>query len=167
MGFASLYLPLRVDAHTGRPHQRSALATMCETLPETFPAWKPWHRADYRGAKSDCTMSSRAGVQRSNVMSACAARSSRRFRMTCTPLTAMVGLADSLFLIKPALPDPALETAQALHEQATRLAGLVGNLLDMARLNAGGSRSAANGSRWRMSLAPASSCSATHWPNIR
>jgi two-component system sensor histidine kinase KdpD len=54
-----------------------------------------------------------------------------------TPLTAMVGLAGSLFLIKPPLPDPALETAQALHEQADRLAGLVGNLLDMARLNAG------------------------------
>jgi len=54
-----------------------------------------------------------------------------------TPLTALVGLADSLFLIKPALPAPALETAQALHEQAARLAGLVGNLLDMARLNAG------------------------------
>ncbi|MEY4592121.1 MAG: hypothetical protein RIR18_1016 [Pseudomonadota bacterium] len=54
-----------------------------------------------------------------------------------TPLTAMVGLADSLSLIKPPLPVQALETAQALHEQAERLAGLVGNLLDMARLNAG------------------------------
>lgn len=54
-----------------------------------------------------------------------------------TPLTALVGLADSLFLVKPALPSTALETAQALHEQAARLAGLVGNLLDMARLNAG------------------------------
>lgn len=54
-----------------------------------------------------------------------------------TPLTAMVGLADSLFLIKPALPPSALETAQALHEQSARLAGMVGNLLDMARLNAG------------------------------
>ena len=54
-----------------------------------------------------------------------------------TPLTAMVGLADSLFLIRPTLPDTALETAQALGEQAGRLAGLVGNLLDMARLNAG------------------------------
>lgn len=54
-----------------------------------------------------------------------------------TPLTAMVGLADSLFLVKPPLPETALETAQALREQATRLAGMVGNLLDMARLNAG------------------------------
>lgn len=54
-----------------------------------------------------------------------------------TPLTAMVGLADTLFLVKPTLPATALETARALHEQADRLAGLVGNLLDMARLNAG------------------------------
>ena len=54
-----------------------------------------------------------------------------------TPLTALVGLADSLFLIKPSLPPAALDTAQAMHEQAARLAGLVGNLLDMARLNAG------------------------------
>jgi two-component system sensor histidine kinase KdpD len=54
-----------------------------------------------------------------------------------TPLTALVGLADSLSLIKPALPAQALETAQALHEQAARMASLVGNLLDMARLNAG------------------------------
>ncbi|MEN3373905.1 DUF4118 domain-containing protein [Dechloromonas sp. ZS-1] len=54
-----------------------------------------------------------------------------------TPLTAMVGLADSLFLVKPTLAPAALETAQALHEQADRLASLVGNLLDMARLNAG------------------------------
>lgn len=54
-----------------------------------------------------------------------------------TPLTAMVGLADSLFLNKPPLPASALETAQALREQAERLAAMVSNLLEMARLNAG------------------------------
>ncbi|MBI1397501.1 MAG: DUF4118 domain-containing protein [Betaproteobacteria bacterium] len=54
-----------------------------------------------------------------------------------TPLTAMVGLADSLTLIKPPLPPAALDVSQALHQQAVRLTGLVGNLLDMARLNAG------------------------------
>lgn len=54
-----------------------------------------------------------------------------------TPLTAMVGLADSLFLIKPPLPTIALETAQTLHEQADRLCNLVSNLLDMARLSSG------------------------------
>lgn len=54
-----------------------------------------------------------------------------------TPLTVLVGLADSLFLVQPALPGPALDTAAALRDQAARLAGLVTNLLDMARLNAG------------------------------
>lgn len=54
-----------------------------------------------------------------------------------TPLTAMVGLADSLALIKPPLNPMALEIAQVLQEQATRLSSMVNNLLDMARLNAG------------------------------
>jgi len=54
-----------------------------------------------------------------------------------TPLTALVGLADSLALAKPPLEATALETAEAIHEQALRLSGLVGNLLDMARLHAG------------------------------
>jgi len=54
-----------------------------------------------------------------------------------TPLTALVGLADSLTVSKPPLPAVAQETAQAIREQAERLAGLVGNLLDMARLHAG------------------------------
>lgn len=54
-----------------------------------------------------------------------------------TPLTAMVGLADSLALIKPPLNAMALEIAQLLQEQATRLSSMVNNLLDMARLNAG------------------------------
>ena len=54
-----------------------------------------------------------------------------------TPLTALVGLADSLAVSKPPLAAPALETATDIREQAERLAGLVGNLLDMARLHAG------------------------------
>lgn len=54
-----------------------------------------------------------------------------------TPLTALVGLADSLTVSKPALADSAQETAGAIRDQAQRLAGLVGNLLDMARLHAG------------------------------
>lgn len=54
-----------------------------------------------------------------------------------TPLTVLVGLAESLTLAKPALPAASLETAQAMREQALRLSGLIGNLLDMARLHAG------------------------------
>lgn len=54
-----------------------------------------------------------------------------------TPLTVLVGLADSLSLAKPPLPAASLETAVAIRDQAARLANLVSNLLDMARLNAG------------------------------
>lgn len=54
-----------------------------------------------------------------------------------TPLTALVGLADTLTLNRPPLSGEALETAEAIREQALRLSSLVGNLLDMARLHAG------------------------------
>jgi len=54
-----------------------------------------------------------------------------------TPLTVLVGLADSLTLARPALPAAALESALAIRDQALRLSGLVHNLLDMARLQTG------------------------------
>lgn len=54
-----------------------------------------------------------------------------------TPLTALVGLADTLAL--PAdMPEQHRETARALRDQALRLSGMVTNLLDLARLSAGG-----------------------------
>jgi two-component system sensor histidine kinase KdpD len=55
-----------------------------------------------------------------------------------TPLTSIIGLADSLTLQKPPLPETAAQTAAAIRDQSTRLAGMVTNLLDMARLAAGG-----------------------------
>jgi len=55
-----------------------------------------------------------------------------------TPLTVIYGLADSLSLNRPPLPDNARETAVAIRDQALRLNGMVANLLDMARLQAGG-----------------------------
>ncbi|MBP8133370.1 MAG: DUF4118 domain-containing protein [Zoogloea sp.] len=54
-----------------------------------------------------------------------------------TPLTALYGLADSLVLTRPPLPADAQETAEAIRDQALRMNGMVGNLLDMARLQAG------------------------------
>lgn len=53
-----------------------------------------------------------------------------------TPLTALVGLADTLLL--EADPTTHRETAQALRDQARALARMVENLLDLARLTAGG-----------------------------
>lgn len=51
-----------------------------------------------------------------------------------TPLTVMYGLADTL---AQSAPEPARETAITISEQALRLNNMVGNLLDMARLQAG------------------------------
>lgn len=54
-----------------------------------------------------------------------------------TPLTVLVGLADSLATHEPALPADAVATAGTIQDQARRLSSLVSNLLEMARLNAG------------------------------
>jgi two-component system sensor histidine kinase KdpD len=54
-----------------------------------------------------------------------------------TPLTVLVGLADSLALTKPALSAEQLESAQAIQDEARRMSTLVSNLLDMARIESG------------------------------
>lgn len=54
-----------------------------------------------------------------------------------TPLAAMVGLADTLALTRPALPPAQAEVTAAIRESALRMNAMVGNLLDMARLEAG------------------------------
>jgi two-component system, OmpR family, sensor histidine kinase KdpD len=54
-----------------------------------------------------------------------------------TPLTALYGLADALVLARPLLSGEQLESACAIRDQALRVNGMVGNLLDMARLQAG------------------------------
>ncbi len=138
LGYASLYFPLKASMRMrgvlavsfaeqpGEPSDESlslldALASLVAVALE---------RLHYVEVAQDTEVKMLTERLRSSILSAL----SHDLR---TPLTAMVGLADSLFLVKPALPGAALETAQALHEQAERLAGLVGNLLDMARLNAG------------------------------
>ena len=52
-----------------------------------------------------------------------------------TPLTALVGLAETLD--RAGLPAPHGETARTLRDQSTALAGMVANLLDLARLAVG------------------------------
>jgi two-component system sensor histidine kinase KdpD len=54
-----------------------------------------------------------------------------------TPLTALVGLVDAMLLTAPDLSAAHLEFAEAIREQALRTSAQVGNLLDMARLQAG------------------------------
>ena len=137
-GYAALYLPLRASMRTrgvlaiafppevvSVPDEHVALLEALASL--IGIALERLHYVDVAQSTQLKMVSERL---RSSILSAL----SHDLR---TPLTALVGLADSLFLIKPALPDTALETAQSMHEQAARLANLVGNLLDMARLNAG------------------------------
>ena len=54
-----------------------------------------------------------------------------------TPLTALVGLADSLVSAQPPLEDQHRSVVRTIRDQALRLSALVNNLLDMARLQAG------------------------------
>lgn len=54
-----------------------------------------------------------------------------------TPLTSLVGLAESLALSKPPLADAQLEMARALQQETVRMATLVANLLEMARIESG------------------------------
>jgi two-component system, OmpR family, sensor histidine kinase KdpD len=54
-----------------------------------------------------------------------------------TPLAAMVGLADTLAMTSPPLPAAQGELTAAIRESALRMNAMVGNLLDMARLEAG------------------------------
>ncbi|MGE5469290.1 MAG: DUF4118 domain-containing protein [Bacteroidota bacterium] len=137
-GYASLYLPLRASQRI-----RGVLAV---AFPENPPDFLPEHQALLEALSSllaiaverlhyvDVAQATQLNMVAERLRSSILSALSHDLR---TPLTALVGLADSLNLIKPPLPEPALETAQAMHEQAARLAGLVGNLLDMARLNAG------------------------------
>lgn len=54
-----------------------------------------------------------------------------------TPLTIMVGMADSLLSTKPALSSYQVEVLGSLHQQSLKLSGMVTNLLEMARLQTG------------------------------
>jgi two-component system, OmpR family, sensor histidine kinase KdpD len=54
-----------------------------------------------------------------------------------TPLTVLVGLAESLTLTQPALSAAQLESAEAIQDEARRMSTLVSNLLEMARIESG------------------------------
>jgi len=54
-----------------------------------------------------------------------------------TPLTALVGLSESLLRARPPLPPLQQELTQSLHGEMLRMSNLVANLLDMARIQSG------------------------------
>ncbi len=137
-GYAALYLPLKAPMRMRGviavasdesspdvlPAQRARLETMASLV---AIAVERIHYVDVAQRTQVQIVSERL---RSSILSAL----SHDLR---TPLTALVGLADSLVVCKPPLNITARESAVAIREQAERLAGLVGNLLDMARLHAG------------------------------
>lgn len=55
-----------------------------------------------------------------------------------TPLTALVGLSESLAQSRPPLAPSQSDLARSLHEESLRMSALVANLLDMARIESGG-----------------------------
>lgn len=137
-GYASLYLPLLgsekiygVLATAHPPHEKSLngeSTSLLETVASLIAV--TLERLHYAEVAHSIKLNIESERLRSSILSAL----SHDLR---TPLTALVGLTDSLFLHTPPLPNTALDTAQTLHEQATRLTHLVSNLLDMAKLNAG------------------------------
>ncbi len=54
-----------------------------------------------------------------------------------TPLTVLGGLAESLAMTRPPLSAAQTEITAAIHDEARRMGALVGNLLDMARIESG------------------------------
>lgn len=137
-GFAMLYLPLKAPMRVrgvvavapvdGDAYELLAQRQRLETMASLVAiAVERVHYVDVAQRTQVQMVSERL---RSSILSAL----SHDLR---TPLTSLVGLADSLTISRPPLGAVALETASAIRDQAERMAGLVGNLLDMARLHAG------------------------------
>jgi two-component system sensor histidine kinase KdpD len=133
-----LYIPLRapyqargvlaVKAHNRRllriPEQRQLLDTFAALIAIAL------ERVHYVGVAQDALLKMESERLRNSLLAAL----SHDLR---TPLTVLVGLADSLALTAPKLSDAQLETAAAIQNEARRMSTLVSNLLDMARIESG------------------------------
>jgi two-component system sensor histidine kinase KdpD len=133
-----LYVPLRapskargvlaVKAHNGRllriPEQRQLLDTFAALIAIAL------ERVHYVGIAQDALLKMESERLRNSLLAAL----SHDLR---TPLTVLVGLAESLALTPPKLSDAQQETAQAIQDEAGRMSTMVGNLLDMARIESG------------------------------
>jgi two-component system, OmpR family, sensor histidine kinase KdpD len=138
-GSEVLYIPLRaptrargvlaVKAHNRRllriPEQRQLLDTFAALIAIAL------ERVHYVGVAQGALVSMESERLRNSLLAAL----SHDLR---TPLTVLVGLAESLCLTKPELSAPQRETAEAITEEAHRMSALVSNLLDMARIESGG-----------------------------
>jgi two-component system, OmpR family, sensor histidine kinase KdpD len=133
-----LYIPLRaptkargvlaVKAHNRRilriPEQRQLLDTFAALIAIAL------ERVHYVGVAQDALLRMESERLRNSLLAAL----SHDLR---TPLTVLVGLAESLALTAPKLSSVQLETAQAIQDEAHRMSTMVSNLLDMARIESG------------------------------
>ena len=138
-GSEILYIPLRaptrargvlaVKANNRRllriPEQRQLLDTFAALIAIAL------ERVHYVGVAQDALITMESERLRNSLLAAL----SHDLR---TPLTVLVGLAESLGLTKPELSAVQRETAEAITEEAHRMSALVSNLLDMARIESGG-----------------------------
>jgi len=133
-----LYIPLRAPAQARGvlalkaknrrllriPEQRQLLDTFAALVAIAL------ERVHYVGVAQDALVRMESERLRNSLLAAL----SHDLR---TPLTILVGLAESLALTKPALSADQLETAEAIQDEARRMSTLVSNLLDMARMESG------------------------------
>jgi two-component system sensor histidine kinase KdpD len=140
-GSEALYLPLRAPvqargvlalrARNRRllkiPEQRQLLDTFAALIAIAL------ERVHYVGIAQDALVRMESERLRNSLLAAL----SHDLR---TPLTVLVGLAESLTLARPPLSPALSETAEAIQDEARRMATLVSNLLDMARIESGEAR---------------------------
>lgn len=140
-GSEVLYIPLRapsrargvlaVKANNRRllriPEQRQLLDTFAALIAIAL------ERVHYVGLAQEALVSMESERLRNSLLAAI----SHDLR---TPLTVLVGLAESLSLTKPELSAIQRETAESIIEEGHRMSALVSNLLDMARIESGGVR---------------------------
>lgn len=133
-----LYLPLKAPMrvrgvlalelrHTDRlliPEQRRLLDTFASLIAIAL------ERVHYVEVAQDTTVQMESERLRNSVLAAI----SHDLR---TPMSVLVGLADSMFLTQPPPTGQQSEIARSLKEEALRVSAQVNNLLDMARLQSG------------------------------
>jgi len=137
-GSEILYIPLRAPAQARgvlalRPKNRRLLKIPEQRqLLDTFAALIAiaLERVHYVGVAQDALVRMESERLRNSLLAAL----SHDLR---TPLTVLVGLAESLAMTKPPLSAAQSETAEAIQDEARRMSTLVGNLLDMARIESG------------------------------